>query len=79
MSEINPPPSGLPVGFPEDRVPPNAPEVAFGYFECRSCGAVSDWVKANEKGNLPTTWDADHKRIWEHKKFYMWTNQRTTS
>lgn len=80
MSEVDRPASrGPAVGFPRDQVSPDAPEVAYGYFECRSCGAVSDWVKANDRGNLPTSWDADHKRIWRHKKFYMWTIQRNTS
>lgn len=64
--------------FWED-ISPNAHEVVAGYFECRTCGDKSETVLGNEKGSLPTVWDADHKSATGHKKFYMWTLRRNTS
>lgn len=57
---------------------PNAAEVGFAMFQCRTCGEQSPWVRQDEQGRHHV-WDHDHFNRTRHNKFYMYSLVRTNA
>lgn len=67
----------LPV-LPEG-IDPNQTVVSVVSFECRTCGDRSPWVDGQSDDAVGHAWDGDHADETGHRRFYMWTFQRSTA
>jgi ribosomal protein S27AE len=61
-------------------IDPNAHEIRFAKYECRSCGERSEWFNADPYTFVPAAdWDHRHAEKTGHDKFYLYTHTRNTS
>lgn len=62
-----------------DRVDPDAGEVKFASFQCRTCDAHGPWANTADKNDPNHAWDSRHCDATGHEKFYMWSITRNTA